>query len=59
MQGLEAGMHLKCCLSSIKRCGTLKKSEEARSKRGTVPGKPLSFPRKVGNGPQADVCVEE
>lgn len=57
MQGLGVGAHLKCSLGSIKICGTSKKGEEARSKRGTVPGKPFSFPRKVVNCPQANLCA--
>lgn len=35
----------------------LEKREEARSKEGTVPGRSLSFPRKVVNCPQADLWL--
>lgn len=57
VQGLEVGTHLKCSLGNPNRCGTSKKGRTPEVREGAVPGKPLSFPRKVVNFPQANVCA--
>lgn len=51
------GAHLQWSVGSIKRMRYLEKREEAKSKQGTAPEKPLSIPQEAINRPQANLCA--